>query len=234
MPKMEVNASALSKAGNAASYAERVQRQVPGLQSLHQMVGVLLSERVSKDGHILVLGAGGGMELKALATQYKSWKFTGVDPSMDMLNQAAVTLGGDLERVTLVNGYIDDAPQGLFDGAVCLLTLHFLPLKERLRTVREIFRRLDTRSPLIVAHHSFPLEGGQKDLWLNRYSEFISASGVDVHKSKSSIKAMREKLPVLTPTEDENILEDAGFENIQLFYTAFTFKGWVAYKDNAI
>lgn len=35
-------------------------------------------------------------------------------------------------------------------------------------------------------------------------------------------------LPVLAPEEDAEILCAAGFSDVQLFYAAFTFKGWTA------
>lgn len=44
------------------------------------------------------------------------------------------------------------------------------------------------------------------------------------------MQAMRDKLPVLDPQADEAILRDAGFTDIELFYAALTFKGWVCRK----
>ncbi|WP_434803260.1 class I SAM-dependent methyltransferase [Paracidovorax avenae] len=55
----------------------------------------------------------------------------------------------------LHEGYIDSAPEGPFDGATCLLTLHFLPTAERLRTLQQLRARLKPGAPLVVAHHSF-------------------------------------------------------------------------------
>lgn len=46
--------------GEAASYAERVARHVPGLWDLHRMAGLLLAEHVPDAGRVLVLGAGAG------------------------------------------------------------------------------------------------------------------------------------------------------------------------------
>lgn len=63
------------------SYAEGPPRQVPGFASLHRMVSLLLAERVPADGSVLVLGAGGGLELKALADAHADWSFHGIDPS---------------------------------------------------------------------------------------------------------------------------------------------------------
>ncbi|MGZ0105923.1 class I SAM-dependent methyltransferase [Achromobacter sp. KK8] len=214
--------------GASDDYADRVARHVPGLRDLHRMIGVLMAEQTPADGHLLVLGAGGGLELKALAESGPRWRLDGVDPSTDMLRQARATLGELAPRATLRQGYIDDAPEGPYDGATCLLTLHFLGPQERLRTVREVSRRLRPGAPFIVAHHSFPLQ--RRDAWLTRNAAFITAAGVPAAQARDGMQAMRDKLPVLDPQADEAILRDAGFTDIELFYAALTFKGWVCRK----
>ncbi|QQB33456.1 methyltransferase domain-containing protein [Achromobacter deleyi] len=214
--------------GASEDYAERVARHVPGLRDLHRMIGVLMAEQAPDDGRLLVLGAGGGLELKALAGTRPGWRLDGVDPSADMLRQASATLGELASRATLHQGYIDDAPEGPFDGATCLLTLHFLPAAERLRTVREVARRLRPGAPFIVAHHSFPLE--RRDAWLARNAAFVVAAGVPAEQARSGMQAMKEKLPVLAPEADEALLREAGFTDVELFYAALTFKGWVCRK----
>lgn len=73
---------------HAAQYAEGPPRQVPGFAGLHRMTSMLLAERVPPQGRVLVLGAGGGLELKALADDHAGWIFDGVDPSADMLHLA--------------------------------------------------------------------------------------------------------------------------------------------------
>jgi hypothetical protein len=109
-----------------ARYAEGPRRFVPGLEALHLMTGLLLAERTPTDARVLVLGAGGGSELKAMAEAHPRWRFVGVDPAAEMLRLAERTLGTLMDRVELIKGYIDDAPAGPFDAATCLLTLHFL------------------------------------------------------------------------------------------------------------
>jgi tRNA (cmo5U34)-methyltransferase len=41
--------------------------------------------------------------------------------------------------------------------------------------------------------------------------------------------AVEEHVSLLDPLEDENILRDAGFSEVSLFYAAFTWRGWVGY-----
>ncbi|MDP0926826.1 methyltransferase domain-containing protein [Paracoccus onubensis] len=215
--------------GHVTSYARRVAHHVPGLQDLHRMAGLLLAERVPERGRVLVLGAGGGMELRAFAQAYPGWHFDGVDPSPDMIAQAQAIIAEDSDRITFHQGYIEDAPDGPFDGATCLLTLHFLPRAERLRTLRELHRRLRPKAPLIVAHHSFPQAAGQQDLWLRRNAAWLISGGMPEARALAGITTMKERLPVLTPGEDAELLNAAGFLDVQLFYAAFTFKGWAAW-----
>ena len=77
----------------AAHYAEGPPRLVPGFADLHRMSGILLAERAPENARVLVLGAGGGLELKAFATAQPGWSFDGVDPADAMLQLAARTLG---------------------------------------------------------------------------------------------------------------------------------------------
>ncbi len=217
-----------------SGYAERTARIVPGLADLHRMVGVLLAERAPADARILVLGAGGGLELCALAAMQPGWRFDGVDPSAQMLQLARNATAGISSRVLLHEGYVDSAPIGPFDGATCLLTLHFLPADERLRTLQQLFARLKPGAALVVAQHSIPDQPASRKQWLRRNAAFAVAAGIPVSSAEGSIAAISQRLPVLSPQQDAELLREAGFENIELFYSAFTFKGWVAYRPGVV
>ena len=212
-----------------SGYAENAARMVPGLRDLPKMAAALLAERAPADARILVLGAGGGLELKAFADMQPDWRFDGVDPSAEMLQLARTTLGPLASRVRLHEGYIDTAPIGPFDGATCLLTLHFLPRAERLETLKQLHVRLKAGAPLVVVHHSFPNEGPDQDRWLQRSAAFAVASGMPSAQARN-ILALKDRLPVLSPEQDAGLLSEAGFMHVELFYCAFTFKGWVAYR----
>jgi tRNA (cmo5U34)-methyltransferase len=201
---------------------------VPGFLALQQMALVLLAERVPEDGRVLVLGAGGGLELKTFAERQPGWCFLGIDPSAEMLKLAKNTLGPLASRVEFLEGYIDAAPEVAFDGATCLLTLHFLTSDQRLHTLKELKRRLKPGAPLIVAHHSFPQTEPEKAKWLTRYAAFAVLSGIPEQSAKAAIDAISAKLPLISPEQEVALLHEAGFPSVELFYAGFTFKGWVA------
>ncbi len=222
--------SSFSDPESVARYAEGPVRQVPGFHGLQRMAGLLIAERVRDDARVLVVGAGGGLELKAFAEAQPGWRFCGVDPSAEMLALAERTLGPLAPRVDLHEGYVGSAPAGPFDAATCLLVLHFLPEEERRRMLAEVHRRLRPGAPFVVAHHSFPQQDGEKAKWLARYAAFAVASGIPAANAENAIKAIDERLPLLSPEQDEALLRDAGFSSVELFYAGFTFRGWVAYR----
>ena len=211
-----------------ARYADGPPRFVPGFADLHRMAAVLLAEHAPRNAKVLVLGGGGGLELRAFAEAQPEWTFDGVDPAAEMLKLAERTLGLLGARVRLHHGYIDGAPEGPFDAAACLLTLHFLEPEERRRTASEIRRRLKPGAPFVVAHSSCPEGDSERALWLSRYAAFAVASGVTSDLAENARASVERNLNLLSPEQDEAILRDAGFSNVTPFYTAFTWRGWVA------
>jgi tRNA (cmo5U34)-methyltransferase len=220
-------AQTFSDPAAVAGYAERAKRQVPGFVDLQRMAMLLLAEHRPGAADILVLGAGGGLELKVFAEAQPEWRLLGVDPSAEMLDLARSTLGPLQSRAELVEGTIDTALPGPFDGAACLLTLHFLPRDERLRTLREVRRRLKPGAPFVAAHHSFA-KSDEGRRWLSRFAAFAVLNGVDPAQAAAMPAALADHLPALSPDEDEALLREAGFSDVGLFYAAFTFRGWVA------
>lgn len=226
VPDMPSNDTPTFNATHASTYAEGPPRQVPGFSGLHRMTSMLLAERIPSHGRVLVLGAGGGLELKAFADDHPGWTFDGVDPSADMLRVAEQIAGSHSARIRLHEAYIDAAPAGPFDGATCLLTLHFISRDQRLETLRQIHHRLVPGAPFIVAHLSFPQIEPERSTWIARHVAF---GGTDPANAESAKRAIATKLSILPPEEDEALLREAGFSSVSLFYAGLSFRGWVGY-----
>ncbi len=210
-----------------ARYAEGPRKQVPGYDSLLVMADVLLVERVPDHGQVLVVGAGGGLEMAQFARNHADWQFVGVDPSAEMLGLAERTLGGMANRASLHCGYVDTAPLGLFDGATCILTMHFVAGTDRLSTLRAIRSRLKPGAPFICAHYSVPGEGAERAQWFTRNAAFAERSGMAGDMARAGAVRIAAELPILTPAQDKALLHEAGFGKVSQFYASFTFRGWV-------
>jgi len=211
--------------GAVASYGTDTSRKVPGLADLHRMTALLLAEAAPAQAHVLVVGAGGGLELAAMGAAEPRWCFVGVDPSPAMLDLARQAVAPFAERVQLVTGTVDQAPAGPFDGATCLLTLHFLEHGERLRTLREIRRRLKPGARFVMAHHAPPDDSAER--WMARSIAFGADGRADPAGTLAAARRMTTGLPLLAPGKEEALLHLAGLADVELFYAAFSFRGWV-------
>jgi tRNA (cmo5U34)-methyltransferase len=221
--------SPFSDAAAIGNYAERTARLVPGVHDLQKMAAVLVAESSPGPARVLVIGAGGGMELKALAQALPQAHLVGIDPSKPMLDLAATELGPLTARVEFHHGYTETAPLGPFDAATCLLTMHFLNVEERRATLKEIHRRLKPGATMVMAHLSFPQEPEEeRQLWLSRYVAFAAASGVDAESVRKAASTIASTLTLLGPEQEEAMLEATGFKKPRLFYAGLAFRGWVA------
>ncbi len=222
---MNGNPNPFQNLAAVSDYVLETPRKVPGLADLHKMAALLLAEQAPGAADILVVGAGGGLEIRAMAEMRPDWRFNGVDPSPAMLDIARQTTSFCAERTQLNHGTAIDAPAGPFDGAVCLLTLHFLDWHERLETLQEICRRLKPGGVFVAAHHT-EIEG-QAQIWLARSAAFAAGPTSAPGQAAASAKAMTERLPLLSQDREEACFREAGFQQPSLFYAAFSFRGWV-------
>ena len=97
---------------------------MPGFLDLHKMSHDLAARNAPSDAKILIHGAGGGLELETFAKHNPGWSFVGVDPAQAMLDVAAKRMSKYKNDCNLHCGFIESAPEGRYDGATSLLTLH--------------------------------------------------------------------------------------------------------------
>ena len=203
----------------------------PGHSGLLQMTGVLLAERAPDDGHMLIVGAGGGLDTRALARMQPGWRFTGVDPAKKMLDLARVVLGDEINpRVELIEGGVEAAPEGPFDGATLILVLGLIPDDgSKLKTLQEIHRRLKPGAAFILVDRCDDPNGPDFDRNIDRYIAYAVASGVDPETLKNARASHRANTSMATAARNETLVAEAGFTGVHTVYFAMNWQGWAAY-----
>ena len=218
---------------------ERVARYVeqgppafaPGHAGMLQMTGVLLAERMPRDGQVLVIGAGGGLEIRWLAGWAPGWRFVGVDPAPAMLDLARATAGPVAgERLSLIEGVAADAPPGPFDAATCILVLGLVADDgAKLLTLSEVRKRLRPNAPFILVDQCFDRTAPDFALRLDRYAAYALASGVEpdvVARAKRGVEALTS---MASASRNEQLLAESGFHDAEAFYVGMAWRGWVSY-----
>lgn len=213
-------------------YAEGPSQFVPGYKVMQHMAAQLIAEQTGPGAHVLVLGAGGGLELEVFAGLHDGWRFTGVDPAAEMLKAARNRVGaaGFDQRTSFIHGVIDDAPDGPFDAATCLLTLHFIPDDAgkggKLETLRKLRQRLKPGAPFILV--DLCIAGPGADMLRDRYATFALDSGADRARVAETKQRLVDVLHTVSPEREVELLTQAGFTGIDLFYAGLSWRGWSA------
>ena len=206
-------------------------RSIPAYDALFQMAKGLLEEAVGENANMLIVGAGGGKEIATFGAN-SGWRFTGVDPSAQMLAfaQAKADQQGISDRVHLQVGYAADLPlEPLYDAATCILVLHFVPNDgAKLALLKDIAARLKIGAPLVLAS----VFGDEESLGRARpvWRRFQRDNGRTVEDIESTSAALRHSNYPTTEARLLELLREAGFTDIYHFYTALWFGGWVMRK----
>jgi len=202
---------------------------VPAYEESHTMAATVLSDRIGNQAQLLVVGAGGGIEIARFARQFPRWRFTGVDPSRAMLDLASARLNDEAVGTewTLVQGTAADAPDGPFDAATAFLCLSFVPDDgARLAQLRAIHQRLKPGAPFLMIHAASKTEHLERDF--ARFAQHALLRGADADLVNTAVSVNRQSINILTPEREAELLEQAGFRLDGIFYCGLWIHGWEA------
>ena len=214
-------------------YDETAHKIIPGYHTIYELTQHLLKDSLNKDARILVAGVGTGKEIIEYSEINPRWRITGFDPAEPMLSIAEkkVATASLLNKISLVHGLIDDVTEKNFDAATSILVMHFLPDDgTKLHFLKGIFDKLKSGALFVLVD----LEGEigsnayntMNSAWKNQ-QKFIRGEDEKVNKEFE----IREKEVHFIPQKRiESLLEEVGFMNIQIFFKAYLFGGYIAIK----
>jgi len=194
-----------------------------------------LRARLPKHAKVLVVGAGTGMEICEFSPLNPGWSFCGVDPSANMLALARKKI---LEKnltseIDLRKGYVDDLKdEEVFDGATCILVMHFLKDDgAKLALLESICKRLKHGAPFVLID-GFG-EPGSMDFEEIKmaWKHYPIISGVPGETVENAFNEVIMKMIQFVPeSRILELLEMAGFTRVFRYYSGFLYGGWMGYK----
>lgn len=186
-----------------------------------------------EDARILVAGAGTGAEVRFLAPQFPSWRFTLIDPSAPMLAVARrhAAAEGFLERCTFHADYVSATPVEAHDAATSILVSHFLTdAAARQSYFEDIAARLKPSGKLctvdLCADDDAPSFGPVMGLWL----DLMRLGGVPEENIDKYQQSYGRDFSAHGPVEFERLVEAAGFTPPAPVFQAALMRGWIAQK----
>lgn len=219
---------------SASEYARTVAAVNVGYDLVFTLTTCFLRTLLQPASCLLVVGAGGGMEIEHFLPGHPGWRLVGVDPSRDMLTlaQARAERLGVEQQVDLVHGAVDDLTlEPRFDAATCLYVLHFLPDDAKRALLRGIAVRLRPQAPLLVASGARVDAGELRDEFLGAWQQHGEAMGLPAERMAGIIEQLLAQQADATTDEDYvRLLHAAGFEQVAPFVSIMNggMVGWIA------
>lgn len=217
-----------------AKYDESIRQFNAAYEPMFDMAYASLRSMLPGDADVLIVGAGTGMEICAFGRRCPGWKFTGVDPSTEMLSIAKKKIAENKLscQVSLFTGYAHDLPGSkLFDAATCILVMHFLPDDDsKLELLKSIGSHLKKGSPLILVDGFGDRSTAGFDRTLLAWKEFVKTQGVDPVFVEDGFRGILNRLHFVSDARITELLDEAGFEHPTRFFMGFLYGGWVVIK----
>lgn len=218
---------------HAKDYDDRFAKLQPWRDALQFTTSVLLS-KLPEDAHVLIVGAGTGLELEHLAERFPNWRFTAVEPAPAMFAQLSARCErlGLSQRCTLHQGYLATLPgTDEFDAATMLLVSQFV-LDSDLR--RDLFaetaRRLKAGGRLVNAELSAELDSPRGQALLDLWIEGMTWAGIAPEALKSMREVYGRDVAVVSTDRIEAMIEQAGFEAPIPILQTLLIHAWLSVK----
>lgn len=226
-------------AERAAEYERQSRIALAGYEACHELAACLLSAALepgdTASRTVLVVGAGGtAQEIQCLARLQPHWRFTAVDPSPQMLDQAMDRLRslGLADRTEAMCGMVQDlAPARTFDAATLIGVLHHQggdAAKQAL--LHTIAARLPAGAPLVLAgnSHAYANRPLLLKAWAERWR--MAGAGPDQVQAKLA-KILQGADPPATEAASLQLLDAAGFARAERFFSSLFWTGWIAFRS---
>lgn len=218
----------------ASKYDNKIRRLMPGYEAMHQLANYLLNSLLPVNAHLLIVGAGTGMEVITYGIANQGWTFTAVEPSAAMvaLCRDNVSASGLDDRVHILCGYATDLSSEVkFDAATSILISHFIQSKhDKLRFFKSISALISNDAPLI----SVDLFGDQNSddfkLLLKCWKRLFSSAGSTAQDLEQSFNYIQKDISFVSEEHYKQLLEESGFSKVSGFYREYLFGGWICRK----
>lgn len=217
----------------ATEYDKGVRRTLPTYDPMLRLTQTFLRSSLKEEASVLIVGGGGGNELKAFGPTNPGWNFTVVDPAKAMLELAEAKSNHlKLEkRVDLIHGTVENVPDHRsYDGATCILVLHFVAdVEEKLALLKKIRFHLKPGSPFVLVTKFGDVNDPEFKTLVSLWKDYwLDTTSMTEEKVEELMKGTLTEASV-TEEKVRELLTEAGFHKIAHFFKTNHFGGWICH-----
>lgn len=213
-------------------FDEHVRQSVPMYEEIHNLITDIAGWYLEDNTYAYDIGTSTGKVISCLNNKYinKSVEYIGIDNSEHMVFKTQETFK-DNENIKILNKDVTD--NFTFENAslvTSVLTMQFIPERKRQLLVNEIYKGLNKGGGFIVVEKVIGSNPRFNEIWIDLYHEMKLKNGLSEQHVFSKAKAIRGVMKPYTVNENIELLLNAGFKDIDIFFKWNNFAGFIAVK----
>lgn len=224
----------------ASVFDDMIERSIPGYRSIVLQTGMLTAKFAVPDTLCYDLGSSLGAATLSMREQLaachkdqaRRFSITAIDSSEAMLSRMRSRVVQDDNPVSVTTELADIANYDFKKHSVAVLnfTLQFIPLADRVDTIRSIAESMVTGGALILSEKLVFENAEQQQLLTSMYENFKKANGYSELEISQKRDALENVLIPETLNTHKARLLDNGFSSVEVWFQCFNFASLVAIR----
>lgn len=220
----------------AKAFDDMLERSVPQHDAMRQLVFDVADRYVQPGLDVVDLGCSRGEAMARFVREHGAHnRHVGLEVSAPMLEAARARFEGyinagvvDVREHDLRKGY----PSVRSCVTLSVLTLQFVPVEHRQRVVRDVFKSLVSGGAFVLVEKVLGATADLDRAFVDLHHVLKAANGYSRDEIERKRLSLEGVLVPLTARMNEELLRDAGFREVDCFWRALNFAGWIAVKGD--
>lgn len=213
----------------ANEFNEHVEKSVPFYKEIHKIVKIIGGFFVEDNTNVYDIGSSTGNLLKGMSNILKrNANYIGIDNSIYM-NQVAMK---DIEsdNIKIISEDVQDFKFTNASYITSILTLQFINIEDREKTLKNVYQGLNKGGAFILVEKVNGEFVQSHEIMNQIYHDFKLENGLTYEEVIKKSQSIRGVLKPLTLNQNKNMLEEAGFKDIDTWFKWNNFVGIIAVK----
>ena len=219
-----------------AVFDDMLARSIPQHGAMRESVFQVASRLVQPDTHIVDLGCSLGASMAPLIDRFGARnRYVGIEASPPMVEVCRRRLKSSIDAGLVEIHNVDlraNFPDVQASVTLAVLTLMFLPVADRLRTLTMAYRHTTAGGALILVEKILGNDSVTDELLVDLYHGHKEAMGYSREEIDRKHMALKDVLIPLSADANERMLRQAGFTRVECFWRCLNFCAWLARKEN--
>lgn len=220
---------------SSGKYEEGMLKTMPFYEAIYSETTSLIGYLKPHVESWLDTGCGTGSLIARAYPLFRDTNFLLADPSEEMLNKAQQTLSvipaSQLEIIgSIGTESLPELSSNNPQVITAILAHHYFNKEERKTATDRCFELLETQGVYITFENIYPSTEEGKEIGLGRWKEFQKSQGKTENEANNHIGRYNKSFFPVTIEEHLQILKEAGFRVVELFWFSNMQAGFYAIK----